>query len=146
MSRHLLFYTIDERTDVAKYCKRKGLKPDKVEKKTLDNKLFEDIVQYSKDGSRYIVLDEKQCYSGYMLTLMKLPILSYEELLNVALSSKKYDERAGAIGIILKCYAPKFEEYLLETSNNLPDNLLERKKFKKMVHFINQMKQQNIQA
>lgn len=59
MSRHLLFYTIDERTDVAKYCKRKGLKPDKVEKKTLDNKLFEYIVQYSKDGSRYIVLDEK---------------------------------------------------------------------------------------
>lgn len=64
-------------------------------------------------------------------------VICLQELLDVALSSKKYDERAGAIGIILKCYASKFEEYLLETSNNLPDNLLERKKIKKMVHFIN---------
>lgn len=137
MSKSLLFYTIDECTDVDKYCKNKGLRPYKYEKKTLDNRPFEQVVQYIKDGFVYDVLEWDRCYSGYMVTLMRQPKLSYKELLNVALTSKYFDERVGAVGIILKEHPTEFEQYLFEISKDNIKNSPEKIQFKKVAKLIN---------
>lgn len=100
----LLFYVIDEHTDDIKYCKKKGMKPYNV----INGK----YTQYEYKGYIYDVLECGECYSGYMVTLMRLPELSFNELLNVALGSKYYEERFGALGIILKDYNIQFEKYL----------------------------------
>lgn len=143
MSKPLLFYTIDERTDICSYCKRKGLRPYKVENKVLDNCLLEQVIQYVKGDFLYEVLDCDQCYSGYMVTLMRLPKLSYEELLNVALTSKYLDERAGAIGTILKDYPNQFEDYLLVLSEVSITSSCENKHIKRMITFINNFIKEN---
>ena len=49
---------------------------------------------------------------------MRLPKMTYDELLNVALHTKSKSERAGAIGIILKDYPKKFEQYLLSVEDD----------------------------
>ncbi len=143
MGKPLLFYTIDEQTDVRKYCEKKGLKPYKNINKILDNCLLEHTVQYIKDGFVYDVLECDQCYSGYMITLMRLPKMPYEELLNVALSSKSSDERAGAIGVILKDHPIQFENYLLKLSKSNPNTMYEKKKIKRMISFINNFVKDN---
>jgi hypothetical protein len=79
MSKSLLFYVIDEHTDDVKYCKRRGLRPYKTKMKTLDNNPFEQVVQYIKDVFIYDVLECDQFYSDYMIILMRLPKLLYEE-------------------------------------------------------------------
>lgn len=143
MGKPLLFYTIDEQTDVSKYCKRKGLKPYKVINKIMDNCLLEQAVQYSKNGFLYDALEYDQCYSGYMVTLMRLPKMTYEELLKVALSSKSSDERAGAIGVILKDYPIQFENYLLKLSKSNTNTMYEKKRIKRMITFINNFVKDN---
>ena len=143
MRKPLLFYTIDERTDIYNYCKRKGLRPYKFENKVLDGCLFEQASQYVKGDFMYEVLDCDQCYSGYMVTLMRLPKLSYEELLNVALTSKYLDERAGAIGTILKDYPNQFQDYLLALSQTSINTSREIKHIKRMITFINNFIKEN---
>lgn len=123
MRKPLSFYVISERTDHVKYCKRKGLIPYKFIDKSLDGQILNYVTQYVYKGYIYNALGYDQCYSGYMLTLMRLPQLSYEELLNTALRSRKYAERAGATGMILKDYPKEFEKFLL--SIKLNNNLLE---------------------
>lgn len=143
MSKPLLFYTIDERTDICNYCKRKGLKPYKLENKAFDSCLLEQAIQYVKDDFVYEVLDCGRCYSGYMVTLMRLPKLSYEELLNVALTSKYLDERAGAIGTILKDHPNQFQDYLLALSETSINTSRENKRIMRIITFINNVIKEN---
>ena len=116
MFKPLLFYTIGEYADVDQYCRRKGFKPHRKVMKTLDGQPFPVVTQYTKGGYVYDVLGYDGCYSGYMATLMRLPQLSYNDLLSVALTSCSSDERAGAIGMILKDHPKEFESYLAAIS------------------------------
>ena len=150
MGKPLLFYVIDERTDSAKYCKNKRMKPYKFEDLTcycsdpaIDNYVYKNAIQYSYKGHIYDVLSSKQCYSGYEATLMRLPKLSYEELINTALESKKIDEIAGAIGMILKDYSVEFEQYLSSIKNMDFNNLSEKNSIKRMVTMINDFIRKN---
>ena len=137
MRKALLFYTVDERTDIYGYCKKRGVKPYKFESKVLDGCPFEQAIQYTKYDFVYDVLEYDQCYSGYMVILMRLPKLSYEELLNVALTSKHPEERAGAIGVILKEHPMQFENYLSALSEASTTTLHRNKHIKRMIAFIN---------
>lgn len=65
-----------------------------------------------------------------MVTLMRLPKLSYEELLNDALNSKHLEERIGETGIILKYYLKNFEKTLISMNNSQIIHL-ENKKMQK---------------
>jgi len=137
MSKPLLFYVIDERTDYIKYCKRKGMIPYKFTDKRLDGQIYKSAIQYTYQGHIYNVLNCAQCYSGYMITLMQLPKLSYEELIDIALSSTKSEERSGAIGIILKDYPNEFEQYLSSIKDIDSENLSKKNNVKRMVELIN---------
>lgn len=135
MSKPLLFYAIGEYISVSDYCKRKGLKSYKTIEKTLDGEPFPVVIQYTKNGYIYDVLEYNQCYSGYAVVLMRCPKLSYEELLNVALESKNMDERVGAIGLILKDHPVLFEKFLLSV-NMEGINKKKKKQIKRLVSFI----------
>lgn len=139
MSKPLLFYTIDEFTDADRYCKRKGLTPFKFEDRELDGHPFKSVIQYTKDGFIYDVLEADQCYSGYTITLMRSPKLSYENLLHIALTSKHLSERAGAIGTILKEHPNQFQNYLLALRNE-NNAWREDKRIRRMVIFVNEIK------
>lgn len=136
MHKALLFYTIGEYTSVERYCKRKGLKPFKTIMKTLDNQPFPVVTQYSKGEYIYDVLGYQDCYSGYMVTLMRLPQLAYQELLNVALTSHNSDERAGATGILLKDYPREFEDFLLMVSEKNIVDKQEKRQILRLTRFI----------
>ncbi len=143
VNKALLFYVIDEHTNLEKYCKIKRLIPYKTEIKMLDGKPFEQVIQYVKDGYLYDVLESNECYSGYMLTLVRKPSLSYEALLDVALSSRKYDERAGAIGIILKEYPEKFEKYITIILEDMDKKLRAKRNQVRMIRYINHVIKEN---
>ena len=136
MHKALLFYTIGEYTSVERYCKRKGLKPFKTIMKTLDNQPFPVVTQYSKGEYIYDVLGYQDCYSGYMVTLMRLPQLSYQELLNVALTSRNPDERAGATGMLLKDHPREFENFLLMVSEKDSAGKQEKSQILRLTNFI----------
>ena len=138
MKKDRLFYVIQEHTDVDKYCKRKGFKPQKKIVKVIEDISFEFevVVQYSRNGQLYDVLDGMSCYSGFMVTLMKLPKLSYDELLNLALTADNLDETAGAIGIILKECPEMLEKYLSEIADNEITDKIRRKQIARIVSLI----------
>lgn len=136
MSKPLLFYTIDEFTDADRYCKRKGLTPFKFEYRELDGHTFKSVIQYTKDGFIYDVLEADQCYSGYTITLMRSPKLSYENLLHIALTSRHLAERAGAIGIILKDYPLQFQDFLHAIGQKDSTVLYKNKHIERMIAFI----------
>lgn len=143
MSKPLLFYMIEEHKYNVKHCKKEGFKPYKIENKSIDQYHFEQVVQYIKDDYIYEVLEGNQCFtSDNMIVLMRLPKLSYEELINTALYSKELDERIGAVGIILKDYPKEFERYLLLIKCN-NDDLPEEKEIKRMVILINDLISKN---
>lgn len=131
-----LFYVIGEYVDDEKYCRRKGLHPHRTIEKTLDGKLRPVVVEYTKGNEIYVALSAGQCYSGYAVTLMKLPELPFEELLHVALSAKRVADRAGALGIILKKYETAFEQYLLGVSQSTHLNSEQEKKIAVVATFI----------
>lgn len=136
MKKELLFYVIGDHIDVDKYCKRRGFKPQEKVVKVLDDTPFEVVVQYNRNGQLYDVLGETECYSGYMVTLMKLPKLSYNELLDLALTSNNLDETAGAIGIILKECPKMFERFLSELTKNEIKNKIEQKQIARIVSLV----------
>lgn len=138
MSKPLLFYLLNEWTDEAVYFWVRGLKPCKIEEKTLDNELFIQVVQYTKGGYVYDVFDGN-CYNGHMITLMRLPKLSYEELLQTVLTSRHYDERMGAMGIILKEHLPNFEQYLMEIIRQGAADWRSRNQVKRLLKVINEL-------
>lgn len=131
-----LFYTIGEYTDIEKYCKRKGLKPHQTILKTLDGQPFPVVTQYCKGGYIYDVLGFEQCYSGYMVTLMRLPGLSALELWEVARASRSLDERAGAVGMLLKEHPETFEAFLSETCRKPVLSGRERRQLRRLASFI----------
>lgn len=120
MKESLLFYVVDEHTDCTKFCKRKGMKPYSFEKRICmpDNIMIEFVTQYSYNGYIYDVLNGMECYTDFEVTLVRIPNLSFEELLNVALFSKYLDERVGAMGMILKNNSIDFKRYLLAINNS----------------------------
>lgn len=139
MKKPLHFYVIDERTDNIKYCKSRGLIPYKFKelKCDLDDHVIETVTQYTKNGYVYDVLEGDQCYTrGHMVTLMRLPKLSYEELLNDALNSKHLEERIGATGIILKYYLKNFEKTLISMNNSQIIHLENKKNAKRMAVYV----------
>lgn len=118
MGRSKLFYAVGEYTDDVKYCKRKGLRPHKTIMKSLDGKQFPVVLEYTNGNDIYVSLTADQCYSGYAVTLMRLPALPFEDLLFVALTTNRVEDRAGALGIILKNHKAAFEQYLLTVKQN----------------------------
>lgn len=136
MLKPLLFYTIDEHTDVEQYCKRKGFKEYKQITKTLDGKPFPVVTQYVKHGYIYDVLGYDGCYSGYMVTLARLPQLSCSDLLSVALASKSKEERAGATGMLLKEYPKEFATYLSDVCKKTILDKREKKHIIRLAKFI----------
>jgi hypothetical protein len=146
VGKPLLFYVIDERTSDIEFYKKRGFREHKIEEKkcyctdtSIETQSFRHAVQYSLKGFVYEVLDESQCYSGYMVTLMRLPKLSYQELLSTSLCSRKYEERFGAIGIILKEHADEFQKYLLGIEGG-SKILPQKRKIVRMLRMINQIK------
>ena len=71
-----------------------------------------------------------------MTTLMRLPKLSYEELLNIALHSKYLEERIGATGMILKDHSKEFEKTLISMNNSEITHLENKKNAKRMAVYI----------
>ena len=139
MKKTLYFYVMDERTDNIKYCKARGLTPYRFKrlKCEIDGKVIKSVTQYTKNGYVYDVLEGDQCYTrGYMVTLMRLPKLSYEELLNVALHSKHLEERIGATGIILKDHSNEFEKTLISMNNSAVADLENKKNAKRMAAYV----------
>ena len=119
MGKPRLFYIIYEFTNEDKYCKRNGLMPYKIQEMSthiIGDPIIYMPIQYIKRGYVYEVLDDNEYYFG-MTILMRLPQLTYERLLNVALNSRYYDERVGAISIILKDYTKEFEQFLISMLN-----------------------------
>lgn len=107
--RKKIFYVFDEHTDYIKECERMGMKSNKT--------LTED---FEFDGTKYKVLSPNECYSGWEITAMALPELSYSELFNIVMNSRFYDEIVGSIGILLKKYSDEFITYLkAQSSNNI---------------------------
>lgn len=139
MSKPLLFYAIYEFTDNIKYCKKKGLIPYKFKELTTKipgDTIIKKPIQYIKDDYYYDVLEKEACYSECEVILMRLPKLSYKELLNVAVNSKYSDERIGAIAIILKDYPKQFKESLLLMSNEGITKLGNKKNIKRMSKYV----------
>ena len=143
MNAPLLFYVVDECTDIIKYCKKKGMMPNKIEDKicycsdpSAGNQIMKTVTQYTYKSYLYDVLDVSQCYSGYEVTLMRLPKLSYEELLETALTSKHFEERAGAIGMMLKDHPAAFEKFLLSVQTSEYKVSKEQKGIDRLVNFI----------
>ena len=139
MKKALHFYVINERTDNIKYCKSRGLIPYKFKglRCELDNVVIETVIQYTKNGYIYDVLEGERCYTkGYMTTLMRLPKLSYKELLNTAMCSKYSEERIGAIGIILKDYSKEFEDTLKSMNASAIIGWKNKKNTKRMVKYV----------
>ncbi|MBR5320733.1 MAG: hypothetical protein IKU41_02710 [Clostridia bacterium] len=97
--RKLLFYVFDEHTDYVSECQKIGMIPTKGYP-YVENFLFDDV--------EYKVLSIHECYSGWEITLMALPEMSYNQLVCVLLNSKNYDELVGCLGIILKKYLERF--------------------------------------
>jgi len=139
MKKPLHFYVMNEHTDNIKYSKSKGLIPYKFKELRceLDDNVIKTVIQYTKNGYIYDVLEGDQCYTrGYMTVLMRLPKLSYEELLNDALHSKHFDERIGATGIILKDYSKEFEKTLKSINDFVINNFKNKKNVKRMLVYI----------
>jgi hypothetical protein len=137
MGKTLLFYMVDEHVDVDKYCKRKGLIPYKFVEKVLDGKPFKQAVQYIKGECVYQLLEgDIHSYTGCMFAVMRMPELPYEVLLKTALTSKYFDERAGATGLILKKHSGRFRDYLIEIYETDVKLLKDKKHIRRMVKFI----------
>ena len=139
VKKSLHFYVIDERTDNIKYCRSKGLIPYKFKelKCEPDNNAIKTVAQYTGNGYVYDVLEGDQCYTnGHMVTLMRLPKLSYAELLNDALNSKYSEERIGATGIILKEYPKEFEQTLISIAGSALISLKNKKSIKRMARYV----------
>ena len=136
MKKAELFYAVGDYMDEAKYCKRKGLIPHKTIMKTLDGKPFPVVEEYTKDGNIYVSLEADRCYSGYTVTWMRLPELPFEELLAVALTTGRIEDRAGSLGILLKKHASAFTEYLRAVQQNGNLDPVQRKQIAVVTAFI----------
>ena len=115
-----LFYVFDEHTDYVIECEKLGMKP-------IENNAF--IENFECDGTNYKVLSCNECYSGWEITVMALPEMSYSDLFDIMISSRFYDEIVGSIGIILKKHLDEFIRYL----NTEPLNNKRLRKIKKMI-------------
>lgn len=102
-----LFYVFDEHTDYVKECQKMGMNP-------IGTDAFTKKFEY--DGTAYKVLSCNECYSGWEITVMALPEMSYSDLLELMMNSQFYDEIVGSIGIAVKKYPHEFFEFL----NNEP--------------------------
>lgn len=139
MKKSLHFYVIDERTDNIEYCRSRGLIPYKFKelKCALDDNVIKTVVQYAGNGYVYDVLEGDRCYTKeYMVTLMRLPKLSYAELLNDALYSEYSEERTGATGIILKEHPKEFEKTLISITNSATVSLANKRSVKRMARYV----------
>ncbi len=112
------FYVFDEHTDYIRECEKIGMKP-------IGNQT---LVKYFLFGeTKYEVLFCNECFSGWEITVMALPELSYSELLYMVMNSRFYDEIVGGIGIILKRHSDEFIRYLSSvTSNNKKVNKVKK--------------------
>lgn len=136
MGKSELFYAVGEYIDDAKYCKSKGLRPHKTIMKSFEGKPFSVVVEYAKGDNIYVSLTESKCYSGYTVTLMRLPELPFEELLSVALTAKRIEDRAGALGMILKKHEVAFEKYLLTVKQNENLDSVQKKQIALVTTFV----------
>ena len=104
------FYVFDEHTDYIKACEKIGMK-------AIGDK--PDVKHFLFGETEYEVLFCHDCFSGWQITVMELPELSFAELLQLVMSSRCYDEIVGGIGMILKKHSDEFVRFLsTETSNN----------------------------
>lgn len=113
MKKAQMFYAINEWTNSEHYVRKNGLKPYKTHVWDPSGSQPITIVdQYIRDGQIYDVLEGDRCYSGFMVTLARLPLPDHEELLDLALRTPHEEERGGALGILLKNYPEEFLKYL----------------------------------
>ena len=143
MGKSELFYAIGEYTDDARYFKRKGLQPYKIAMKSLDGKPFPVVLEYTNGKDIYVSLEADKCYSGYVVTLMRLPKLSFDELLSVALTANRIEDRAGSLGIILKNHEDRFEQYLLAIKQNEYLDTIHKKQIAVVTTFVCEFIQKN---
>ena len=126
------FYVFDEHTDYIKECKKLGMLP-------IGKEMF--IKEFNLNGTKYKVLSSHECFSGWEITVMAIPELSYSELLNLMINSRYYSEIVGSIGIILKKHLNEFIVYL----KSEPSNNRKIKKIKKMIRTEISERNQNVQ-
>jgi hypothetical protein len=136
MRKPLLFYVFHEHTDHDKYCKRIGMIPYDFKEIDMYGTTIKLVKKYLYKGFLYIVLEGDECYSGYMTILMRLPKLSFMELLDTALTSRKQGERDGAIGVILKDYPNEFKQYFSSIQAMDIEDLINNNVIKRIVKTI----------
>ena len=100
-----LFYLLDEHTDSSRFCERLGMVPCEFTSQGL-------VTKYKWGEYVYSAFEGMDCYSGFAVTLMREPVLPFMELLHVALTSRREEDRIGALGVILKRYPDEFKCYL----------------------------------
>ncbi len=143
MGKSELFYAVGECLDDAKYFKRKGLQPNKTVMKSLDGKPFPVVLEYTNGSDIYVSLAADKCYSGYVVTLMRLPELPFDELLHVALTATRIEDRAGSLGMILKNHEAAFEQYLLAIKQNEHLDAIHKKQIAVVTTFVCEFIQEN---
>lgn len=119
------FYVFDEHTDYERECIKLGMKP--------SSKLDRLIKTFTYMGYEYIVLNRSDCYSGWEYTVMKLPQMNFDQLYKLEISTKIYDEKVGALGMILKYYDVEFTHLIKKAYENEIPN---RKQIKKISELI----------
>lgn len=104
-----LFYVFDEHTNFVSECIKLGMKPIKG---------YPFVEEFDSDGVIYKTLSVNECYSGWEITVMALPYMSYCQLIKTIQESKIYDEIVGCLGILLKDHLQEFMKYLSECSKS----------------------------
>lgn len=122
-----LFYLLDEHEDSYCFCRRKGMLPCDINEHGC-------TIRYNFKGYTYSAFETADCYSGFSLTFMREPLLSFEELLHIVLTFKREEDRLGALGVILKKYHIDFEAYLDRLHKGEIDYT---KNHKKMISYVN---------
>ncbi len=100
-----LFYILDEHMDSSRFCERLGMVPCEFTSQGL-------VTKYKLGEYVYSALEGADCYSGFAVTLVLEPLPCFDELLRIALVSKREDDRFGALGMLLKRYPNEFTQYL----------------------------------
>ena len=138
MSKALQFYVMTELENTSRFCRWHRLVPYKTVPIYINGVKTEHemAVQYKKKDYIYDVLAFDECICGYGTVLARQPEPSYEQLLEMALTTKHKSERFGSIGIILKKYRKEFIKYISAIDNSIKENVATKDQVKALIEFV----------
>lgn len=102
----------------------------KYESKGMIEKKFSNETHYSYDNSTWVEIDMYKYYEGCMM-LARIPLPSFDELIQIFENSSIEDELIGAVSLILNKHLQKFiikmDGYI--NSNSLDKKIIKRIKY-----------------